>query len=130
MAKNITDLKKEAKSFAYKYLDKIAIYNSSFHNFIEINKVGIDHTLNGKPLTEVHILSMYELKEILYSCKYKSSEPPKRGQENVIQIHRFEIVKIIKGVKYKVFIVVREVSVNANEKNKHFFYDHTVIQKV
>jgi hypothetical protein len=128
--RKISDLKKEAQKWAYKYLDKIAVYNRYFNNFIEVNKNGIDHTLNSKTITEAHILAFYDIKDILFKARYMGNEEPRHNQLNIIKIHIFSTNKIIKGIKYQVRIIVREVSVNSKEKNRHFFYDHSIIEKV
>lgn len=126
----ITELKKQVEIWAKDHLVNIAIYNKSFNNFIEINQNGINHTINAKRLEQKDLLSIYKLKEILNKATYKGVEKPNHeDRENVINCHIFNTITIINGVKYKVRIVVREISVNAKDKNKHFFYHHTLIEK-
>jgi hypothetical protein len=127
----ITQLKKEVELWAKDHLLNIAIYNKSFKNFIEINQNGINHTINAKKLDPQDLLSMYQLKDILTKATYKGIEKPSHGdRETVINSHIFGTITVIKGIKYRVRIIVREISVNAREKNKHFFYHHTLIEKV
>lgn len=126
----INKLIKQTREWAYKHLVQLSVYNKYFDDYIEFNKSGIKHTLNAKSVTKNHIVSMFKLKELVAGAKYAGKEIPKKTRQNIIAIHVFQAILFIDDEKYKVRIIVREVSVNAREKSRNFFYHHHLIKKV
>ncbi|MCH8317973.1 MAG: hypothetical protein IIA88_05665 [Bacteroidetes bacterium] len=116
------------------YLDKTIVYNPEFPHKIEFNKRGIQHTIyakvyfiNEKQFNRDFLISIFHLKDLLSTSNYLSKEIVRNKKETIEGIHIFVNTIFIDSRKYEVKIIVREVSVDAKQKNRHFFYDHSFI---
>jgi len=133
--KNITigSLKTKVKDWAFSNLAKTTVYNQKFSKDVEFNKKGLKHTIFAKTYTikqeqinRDHLISVLYLKDLLLSAKYEGEGFIEPKKPCIKAIYLFSNKFIIDSRKYQIRIIVREVSIHAKQKNKLFFYDHSL----
>ena len=126
-------LKKKVKDWAFDNLDKVAVYNSHFLHNIEFNRKGIKHTIFAKTYTTKQeqinrdlLISVFHLRDLLLSAKFEGKGFIKPKNPCIKAVYVFSNKFFVDSRKYVIRIIVREVSIHAKQKNKLFFYDHSL----
>jgi cellulase/cellobiase CelA1 len=126
---NIEAARREAKSWAFRYLAGTKVVNEQTQWSVLISKSGLKHTLGlyrtNKEFELEALRSIQLLPELLQSALFVATEPDTTNN-NITNVYRFRAVYGKDASIYTVGIVLKEQRLQDVTK---IFYDHHIINR-
>lgn len=119
---NREEVFKKAISWAMENLPDKKVYQKDIKDFIQFNRVGLNHSIYAKTYDE-KIEMIYSAVKLIEQSTLCGIEKDKRGRIEIKAIYKLVSNWKCNGKEYFVYIIVRET------RQGKFYYDHGIIKE-